>query len=269
MPKYSICITNYNCVGTIENSLRSILDQIDSQFEIVMVDNLSTDGSRAILEEFARRGMIRLIEEKCSRGRGRQLAVEEAKGEYIISGLDMDETFEPMLMSLLDFYHEKCEGKLLRAKSQGTVVVPRRVLSELGGWRDLQYGENWDIARRAADIGLYRWTIFLLTKGPENPHPERKRLLGATKHRYIAYRDSLKMGHRLFQPNEPIGWQKRLIALAALTTSPLYRSYRGGTTGFTSNEPGYFVDSRDWWFDKTDGERESKMYERILGRTFP
>jgi glycosyltransferase involved in cell wall biosynthesis len=264
-----VCITHYNCVGTIENSLGSILDQIDSQFEIVIVDSLSTDGSRAILEEFAGRGVIRLIEEKCSRGRGRQLASEEAKGEYVVSGLDMDESFKPMLKPLLDFYHEKCEGKLLRAKSQGTLVAPRRTISELGGWRDLQYGENWDLARRAADVGLYRWTIFLLTQGPENLHPERRAFLGTTRHRYVAYRDSLRTGHRLFQPNEPVGWQKRLTALAAYVSSPLYMSYRGGVSDFTSNEPEYFVDSRDWWFDGTDAERERERYKRILGRAFP
>jgi glycosyltransferase involved in cell wall biosynthesis len=268
-PRYSICITNYNCVGTLENSLGSILNQITDEFEVVVVDNLSTDGSRAVLEDFAGRGEIKLIEEKSSRGRGRQLASQKAEGEYVISGLDMDETFKPALRPLIDFYHEKCEGKLLRAKSQGTIVAPRHIVTDLGGWRDLQYGENWDLARRAADAGLYRWTIFLLTKDFENPHLERKSLLGATKHRYIAYRESLRIGHHLFQPGESVGWQKRLIAAAAFVSSPFYGSFGMKTTAFTSNEPEYFVDSMDWWPNKADIERERERYARILGRDLP
>ncbi|MDA4123970.1 MAG: glycosyltransferase [Thaumarchaeota archaeon] len=262
-------MTHYNSGATVEKSINSILSQIDDQFEIVVVDNLSKDGSRSILQELARRGLIKLIEKKCSRGKGREIAFEEARGQYVISGLDMDEAFKPRLLSLLDFYHKKCEGKLLRGKWQGTIVAPRRLVAELGGWRDLQYSENWDLQKRAAQVGLYRWTIFLLTEGAENRHPERWSFRGATRYRYIMYRENLRVGHRLFQPNESIGLQKRLIELAALVSLPFYGSYRGGVAGFTSNELEYFVDSRDWWYDGTDAERERERYGTLLGKEFP
>jgi len=268
-PKYSICITHFNCGRMVAKSIESILAQIDDRFEIVLVDNLSTDGSRQTLGEFAKRGSIRLIETACSRGRGRQVAAEASRGEYVISGLDMDEIFEPKIISLLDFYHKNCEGKLLRGKWQGTIVVPRNLVFDLGGWRNLQYSENWDLQKRAAAKDLYRWTIFLLTKGDENPHPERHTRRGRNKYRYITYRENLRVGHRLFQPNERVGMQKRLTALAALVTFPFYGSYRGGLKGFTSNEPQYFVDSREWWYDGTDSERERERYRTLLGREFP
>jgi len=268
-PKYSICITHFNCGRTVASSIESILAQIDDRFEIVLVDSLSTDGSRQTLGEFANRGSIRLIEKACSRGKGRQIAVEASRGEYIISGLDMDEIFEPKILPLLDFYHKKCEGKLLRGKWQGTMVVPRKLVFDLGGWRNLQYSENWDLQKRAAARDLYRWTIFLLTKGDENPHPERHTRRGRTKYRYITYRENLRVGHRLFQPNERVGMQKRLTALAAMVTFPFYGSYRGGIKGFTSNEPQYFIDSREWWYDGTDSERERERYKTLLGREFP
>jgi len=253
----------------VEKSLNSVLGQIDDRFEVVVVDNLSNDGSRPVLEGFARRGSIKLIQRRCSRGKGRQTAVENSEGEYIISGLDMDETFKPRLLSFLDFYHKKCEGKLLRGKWQGTVVAPRRLVSALGGWRNLQYSENWDLQKRAAKLGMYRWTIFLLTEGEENPHPERDTFLGRTRYRYITYRENLRAGHRLFQPGEHVGLQKRVTELAAVIAFPFYGSYREGITGFTSNEPEYFVDSRDWWYDGTDAERERERYKTLLAREFP
>jgi glycosyltransferase involved in cell wall biosynthesis len=271
IPKYSICITHYNCARTVAKSLDSILAQTDDRFEIVVVDNLSQDGSRKILEGFADRGSIRLIERRSSRGRGRQIAFESSVGEYIVSGLDMDETYKPRLLSLLDFYHKKCEGRLLRGKWQGTIVAPRRLVSELGGWRNLQYSENWDLQRRAAEAGLYTWTIFLLTDGAENPHPERHSLLGDLRYNYIVYRENLRAGHRLFRPGESIRKRKRFVELAAIVSFPFLGSYRGGihSYGFTSNEPEYFVDSREWWYDGTDAERERERYKALLGREFP
>jgi glycosyltransferase involved in cell wall biosynthesis len=253
----------------VERSLNSILEQIDDRFEIVVVDNYSNDGSRKILEGFADRGSITLIEKRCSRGRGRQTAVDMSEGEYVISGLDMDEGFKPRLLSFLEFYHKECEGKLLRGKWQGTIVVPRRLVSELGGWRNLQYSENWDLQKRAAAVGLYRWTIFLLTEGDENPHRERHTLIGDTRYNYVVYRENLRVGHRLFQPGERVSLRKRMIEVAAIVTFPFFGSYRGGIAGFTSNEPEYFIDSREWWYDGTDAERERERYKTLLGREFP
>jgi hypothetical protein len=205
------------------------------------------------------------------------MAFEEAVGEYVISGLDMDETYKPRLLSLLDFYHKECEGKLLRNVWQGTIVAPRRIVSELGGWRDLQYSENWDLEKRAAKVDLLRWTIFLLTEGDENPHPERETFFGAIKYRYMLYRDNLRVGHPVFS-NEKGGKvgirkyirvEKRLIELAALVSFSLYGSYREGSAGFAWTKPEYFVDSRDWWFDGTDAEKEREQYKAVLGREFP
>jgi len=67
--KYSICITNYNNKETISECINSILNQIDSRFEIVVVDNMSNDGSERILSEMAELGTIHLIRMKCSRGK--------------------------------------------------------------------------------------------------------------------------------------------------------------------------------------------------------
>lgn len=68
--KYSILITNYNTVDTIKQSLESILSQIDNNFEVIVVDNKSKDGSEKILKEFEKQGKIKVISIKCSRGRG-------------------------------------------------------------------------------------------------------------------------------------------------------------------------------------------------------
>ena len=106
-----------------------------------MCDNCSTDGSREILADYANRGKLKLIVERSSRGRGREIAFENSTGEWILSGLDMDDVFKPTLRDILKLYHEKHEGYML---SFGTVhIIPRAVVEEVGGWRDLYGGRMW------------------------------------------------------------------------------------------------------------------------------
>ncbi|HTU24668.1 MAG TPA: glycosyltransferase family 2 protein [Pirellulales bacterium] len=51
--KFSICIPNYNYERYLGRTLRSVLDQQDAEFEILVSDNASTDGSVALAESFA------------------------------------------------------------------------------------------------------------------------------------------------------------------------------------------------------------------------
>ena len=46
---YSICIANLNMEKTVEVCLRSVLDQIDQRFEVIVVEDGSTDNSVNIL----------------------------------------------------------------------------------------------------------------------------------------------------------------------------------------------------------------------------
>lgn len=231
--KYSICITCRNEVKTVRKSLDSILYQIDDRFEIVVVDSFSDDGTLEILLEYARMGKLKLLTEGCSRGRGRQIAFENSSGDYIIANIDMDDVFRPLLSPLLELYTRRCEGNLLltifSAKKmlrgiQNITILPRSLLFELGGWRDLQYFEDWDLWSRAAKIGKYRWTEFpLLDKW--NLHPERRSLLGKMRFRYLRYRDLLRLGVDIFSEDEDVGIIQKVFVLMARIGKAFSYSY--------------------------------------------
>ena len=106
-PKYSVCITQYNDAPTLRRSIDAVLNQVDENFEVVVVDQRSTDGSRQILQEYADKGKIRLFDMRVrNRGLGRESAFEGSRGRYIISGMDTDDLAIPgRLARLLDFYH--------------------------------------------------------------------------------------------------------------------------------------------------------------------
>jgi glycosyltransferase involved in cell wall biosynthesis len=264
MPKYSICVTHYNCSGTLEKSLESLLSQTNDDFEIVIVDNMSNDGSEKILKRYQREGRIRLIQQKCSRGIGRQTALLNASGQFVVSGLDMDDTFRPNLMPLLRFYHDRVEGRLLSGFGEATMIAPKEVLAELEGWRDLQFRENWELCRRAAGADRYRWTIFPLV-ATVNPHNERASMRSMTKYRYIRYRENLRVGHAQFAEDEKVGILQKTTWIAAKFSVMFLPKYRVGYP-FTAVDPKYFVESKEYWVEGEDLAREKELYRIGLKR---
>ena len=63
LPKISIVIPVFNAVSTIENVIKSVVEQTYPNKELVIINNLSTDGTTEILESFGNQIDI-LISEK-------------------------------------------------------------------------------------------------------------------------------------------------------------------------------------------------------------
>lgn len=247
---YSICITCYNEGPTIRRSLDSLLENLNTNFEVVVVDAKSTDATFEILQEYTKDAKIKLFQRRCSRGQGRQLAFENSSGEYIIANLDMDDIFKPTLSKLLNFYHNQCEGKILlsikdfKVWTQNITIGPRKLFLDLGGWRNLQWSEDWDLWCRAASIGKYAWTRFGIVD-ETNPHAERRMLIRKFKTRYTIYRDLLRLGRRVFSDGEHISIYQRAAYLFARFTLPFYDSYKSEfAKTFDPYSSRFFIDIR-------------------------
>lgn len=85
-PLVSVVMAVYNAEGTIEHAIKSILGQTFENYELILIDDGSTDRTRQILEEYAgKEGRIRVISQK-NIGLTRSLnrGLQEAKGKYIV-----------------------------------------------------------------------------------------------------------------------------------------------------------------------------------------
>lgn len=112
----SVVIPLYNKEASIKQSLMSVLSQSYQNFEVVIVDDGSTDNSVAKVEEI-QDSRIRLIRQKNGGpSKARNTGVKNAKGEWILF-LDADDEFLPE--ALLNF-----ERAIIENPSIGFICAP-------------------------------------------------------------------------------------------------------------------------------------------------
>lgn len=85
MPKLSIVTAVYNADRYLVESLDSVFNQPFDDFELILIDDCSTDSSPAILHEYTQLSNVILLKNKYNEGYGysRNRAFLEAQGEYI------------------------------------------------------------------------------------------------------------------------------------------------------------------------------------------
>lgn len=83
-PLVSIITACHNRIDYLEESIQSILNQTHSDFEYIIFDDCSTDGSREVLESFTDPRIV-LVKHTQNTGftKGMINAVSQAKGKYI------------------------------------------------------------------------------------------------------------------------------------------------------------------------------------------
>lgn len=109
-PLISVITPAYNAERFIGDTIDSVLDQTYANWEMVIVDDRSTDNTTTIVEEYRKRdNRIKLIvlEENSGSAVARNTAMENAKGRYI-AFLDSDDRWLPeKLEKQLHFMQEK------------------------------------------------------------------------------------------------------------------------------------------------------------------
>ena len=101
MPKISVILPNYNGGQYIQSAIQSILDQTFTDFELIVIDDKSTDNSVDVINQI-KDSRIRLIKHSQNTGIVGALntGINNAKGEYL-ARMDADD------ISLSDRF-EKC-----------------------------------------------------------------------------------------------------------------------------------------------------------------
>ncbi|DAB29786.1 MAG TPA: hypothetical protein CFH84_07495 [Sulfurimonas sp. UBA12504] len=111
-PKVSVLITAYNYGHYIGDAIQSVLDQTFDDFELIILDNQSTDDTIDVVNTFIEKDTrIKFIVNKTNIGMFRNYneGLLHARGEYI-KFLNADDKFHPQILEkfvkILDKYHD-------------------------------------------------------------------------------------------------------------------------------------------------------------------
>ena len=126
-PEISIIVPVYNAEKYLDGCMRSILSQTFSDYEVILVNDGSTDNSAAICQKYrdADSRVTYLEKENGGAGSARNAGIKAAKGRYLAFP-DADDSFEPemyeklyaladsgdydMVFSGVKFYRQTDEG---------------------------------------------------------------------------------------------------------------------------------------------------------------
>ncbi|MGA1467056.1 MAG: glycosyltransferase family 2 protein [Phycisphaerales bacterium] len=104
-PRCSVVLIVFNGEQFLSEAIESVLSQTIEDWELLVVDDGSADGSRSIAESFAAvDSRVRVIAHPGGANRGmsatRNLGLREARGEWVAL-LDHDDRFEPMKLEVM------------------------------------------------------------------------------------------------------------------------------------------------------------------------
>ena len=121
----SLIITTYNYAQYVERAIRSALDQSLSsdQYEIIVVNDCSTDGTKSVLENFEKDARIFNLEENLGLSGARNFGIKKAKGQFV-AFLDADDYLHKETLRLQKLFLE--ENNTLDAVSVDYYLVDDR-----------------------------------------------------------------------------------------------------------------------------------------------
>lgn len=126
---FSVCVPTFNRAYCIARPLKSLLNQTFRDFEVVIVDDGSTDNTEEVVSEFKNSGLIIRYFKQSNGGKHTALntGVRNAKGELFLI-LDSDDELVPEALQLLADKWKKdgnmpniC-GIMARCSSEGKLV---------------------------------------------------------------------------------------------------------------------------------------------------
>jgi len=213
MPRVSVIIPTYNRSDLISEAIRSVLDQHYTDWELIILDDGSTDDTAQVVAEFGDK-VIYIYQDNAGEPAARNAGFAASQGEFV-SFLDSDDQMLPNnlenLVSLLDakpevsiaygryywFHNDEQIGhlrgpifdgqifqQLLLEETMmiGTALIRRDCVHAIGGFdENIHFQPHWDFYLRLARAGyLYascKQGVALLRVHPGNRGKELTAML--------------------------------------------------------------------------------------------
>lgn len=136
-PAVSVYIVNHNYRGYVEQAIESVLAQSFDDYELLIIDNGSTDGSRDIISRYAQHeNVLTIFQDNIGLNRTNNVAITQSTGRYIMR-LDADDYLQENALEIL-------AGTLDRRPEVGLVFPDYYLVDQDGKVLDLVQRHNFD-----------------------------------------------------------------------------------------------------------------------------
>ena len=151
-PRVSVVIPTYNRRGYVQEAIDSVLAQTYEDFEVIVVDDGSTDDTREVVERIRDPRVHYMYQSNAGRSAARNNGIAHSAGEYV-AFLDDDDLYLPdKLASQVAFLEQHPEVELV-AGGGDLVDKECRVI---GAWR--LWEEQPELRLEAC---MYGWTLLV------------------------------------------------------------------------------------------------------------
>tara|TARA_B110000008_G_C16963418_1_gene561074 strand:- start:582 stop:1988 length:1407 start_codon:yes stop_codon:yes gene_type:complete len=229
-PLVTVYVTNFNYANYIKQSIESVLAQTYKNFELIIIDDGSTDNSREIINRYIEETNIRVIfQENKGLIASNNIAVRAAQGKYVMR-LDADDYLDSNALLVLvnaieksddialifpDYYYVNAIGEvtgqerrhnfqanvtLLDQPAHGACTLIRRnSLLEVGGYSpEFTCQDGWDLWLKLTEnysVGNVNLPLFYYRKHDTNLTNDTDRLLETRAEIYKTHAKRTKRPH--------------------------------------------------------------------------
>lgn len=216
MPEFSIIIPTYNRASIIGRAIESVLAQSINNWELIIVDDGSTDGTRDSIEEYLnKKEVVYTWQEHAGASAARNTGIELASGDYLIF-LDSDDKLDASLLKelkagnynnydMIFWYVKKIFndrtltwkatklGKMYNGIEasflSGSVCYRKEVIEDVGGFDpEIHFSENYELGMRISQrennqtLIIPKILMYYYVSNKNLDHPELTNKLTSLKH---------------------------------------------------------------------------------------
>ncbi len=116
LPLVSIILPTYNCAAFLPHSIGTILLQTYNSYEIIVIDDGSTDNTKEVLHPFMQRIKYIRLEQNKGLPTARNIGIRSAQGKYI-AFIDADDLWLPeKLQTDIEYFETHSEVSMIYSK---------------------------------------------------------------------------------------------------------------------------------------------------------
>lgn len=212
-PFFSVIIPTYNRSTIILKAIKSVFNQSFSDYELIVVDDGSTDDTQAILQPYIDDGSLKYIFQSnqgvCA---ARNYGVDLSAGRFIVF-LDSDDTVKASW--LMDFYDEymRTKASILVCKLvnadrnyffSGTFAIEKSIFIDVGMYDPvLRYGENsdlnWRLQERGYSLAYIDKQNFIYNKSLQKGIQRHRNIIDSFHHTFNKHKKLFQNSRKLTQ----------------------------------------------------------------------